>query len=122
MDTALQTKLASIKNRTTAYEIIGRPAQGELRPMLIGYARRHSMRGLIAALRSHGPKFLALTGCADRFDIKRGKYLGKGQIHLTSAAGLWIVEFSGRTQRDAYLSRREWPFVASLDSLEPLER
>lgn len=121
MDTVLQAKLARIQNRTTAYEIVARPAQGELRPMLIGYARRHSLTGLVAMLRQNGEKFARLTG-GDRFDVKRGKYLGKGQLHFATASGLWIVSFSGRTQREAYLSRREWPFIGSMESLSELER
>ena len=108
MSTELQSKLARLTNRHTRYEVVALHPT-DYRSMLIGYTSRHSLRGLIDMLSHNAASFFKLVG---ETTCRREN----GQLICANG---WIVRFTGRTQREAYLNG-ERPFVASLDSLELL--
>jgi hypothetical protein len=108
MEATLERKLARISNRQTRYEVLALHPEN-YRSMLIGYTSRHSLRGLVDIFYQNAAAFIRLVG------ETRGTRVD-GKVVCDNG---WIVQISGRTQREAYLSG-ERPFVGSLDSLDLL--
>lgn len=87
-------KLSRLKNYGTRYEIVAECAGHET--LLIAYTGRKSFRGLLDAVRNHGPKLVEITEASENVNAKR-----EGQSLLLGNG--WRFRFSGRTQREAIL-------------------
>lgn len=107
--TELQAKLERLKNRATRYEVTA--THRDYPSMLLGYTARKSGNGLLAIVRQHSGKFIELTG-SESLDKD-------GKTFVTDSG--WIVQFSGRTQRDAYCNG-ERPFIETLTHVDDLYR
>ena len=94
MDAILEAKLTRIQMYRTRYELAAIHPDG--RRMLVGYTEKRSRAGLLGMVRQRGAKFTDATG-AD--SITFGKRATDG-----ATAGDWIVAFTGRTQREAYIA------------------
>ena len=97
-------KLARIKNRHTRYEVV---LTNGVDTYLVMYTPQHSKRGVMAVARERYHHILHITGSmipciADRGDVFHGNE--------------WRVLFSGRTQRECYLSG-VYPFAQIPDSV-----
>lgn len=102
MEKILEQKLAWIKNYKTRYEVEMVATDG--RKWLVQYTSQKSRTGLLAAIRKVGESILAVGGASlpDHFKLTTCQAVEFGNG--------WIIRFSGRTQREAYLGG-ELPFV-----------
>lgn len=106
MTTDLHDKLLRLKNYATRYEVTAtNAATGER--ILIGYTSRRGRAGILAMVRSNADKFLEYFECADAV-WNWNKRASDG-----ATVNGWLINFSGRTQRDAYCNG-ELPFFCDL--------
>lgn len=114
MQTATQDKLDRIKNYHTRYEVIVVDTTGEFRSILVGYTSRKSLPGLLALAQKQGAALIRVLAISehDRFH-RGGQSLGVPSL----CVGRWLIQFSGRTQRQAYIEG-ERPFCGNMESLE----
>lgn len=107
MATELQAKLERLQNRPTRYEVTA--THRDYPSMLLGYTPRKTRPGLVDVLLQHSDKFVELTGTHS---------VEKDRKTFVTDTG-WIIQFSGRTQRDAYCNG-ERPFIETLEKLDDL--
>jgi hypothetical protein len=88
----MMRKLAAIQGYNTRYEAVMILADG--RTYRIGYLGRKSRSGLLACIRTRGPRILAVVDMPDDA-VMTWK---AGAMHLGEGT---VIKFSGRTQRDA---------------------
>jgi len=105
MNASLEQRLARISRYRTAYEIHAEHADG--RKYLIAYTPRKGRRGILHALESR-----LADGSLDRVigsrDLTWGERASDG-----CGLGEWAIEFTGRTQREAYIGG-ELTFLADV--------
>lgn len=99
----LTEKLAKIQRYATRYEVVA--VNGD-RQILIGYTPRKSFRGMFDMACKNGP------------DVAKALGLDCSQSNKRSGLTLdfrngWVLKFSGRTQREAYIAG-ELPFVCDV--------
>lgn len=104
-----EAALARLKNYGTRYEVAATHADG--RRWLIGYTPRKSMRGLFAASANVKMRtILKLIGAPEFASFSRVD----GRLAIRVEGG-GLIEFTGRTQRDAILDPKgELPWVGDL--------
>lgn len=100
MNAKLQKRIDSLQYHATCYEVALAAPDG--RRYLVCYTSGRSRASLVRAVRHYGQALIALTGAAE---IKFGPREGDGL-----ALGGHTLNFTGCTQRDAYLAG-ELPFV-----------
>lgn len=99
MTTEQMTRLQSLKNYGTTYEVTIRHPDG--RRYRVCYCGRNSRTGLIMAARRNGARLVKLTGSEE---MKTGKRSSDGV-----AIGDWNLNYSGRTERECITSNElEW--------------
>lgn len=105
---AIQEKLARIKNRTTKYELVAtNKTTGQ--KVLVGYTQK-GRPGLLNMLRKNAEEAVALlAGGVDRIDFAKKASDG-------ATMGDWLINFSGRTQREAIIGGELVFFVDALPS------
>ena len=89
-----------LENQPTRYEIT---ASKNGHTALVGYTPRKSRDGLLAMVRKNGARFAAFTGDDN---LLFGAHAADGGV-----SGGWVIQFTGRTQREA-LSEGQHPFLA----------
>jgi hypothetical protein len=94
MSTSLSQRLTRLQNRQTRYELVIAHQDG--RRYLLAYCGRKSRAGIYAACAGRASHLLELTGSES---ITWAQTSAEGG-HM----GPWRVYFSGRTQREAYVS------------------
>lgn len=93
MSPELTTKLVRLQNRATRYELIATGLNGE--KVLVGYCRK-GRPAMLSMIQKHGEVWAKVTG-ADAITW------GRKHLQHVMAMGTWLVAFSGRTQREAYI-------------------
>jgi hypothetical protein len=104
MTEELAAKLARLKNYSTRYEIT---AERDGVRILIGYMSRRGRAGILSMVRANADKFLEFFECGASM-WTWGKRASDG-----ATINGWMINFSGRTQRDAY-TQGELPFFCDL--------
>lgn len=102
MNAQLIAKLARIQNRDTRYEV--RATNGS-QSVLVGYTPRKGRAGIHSIVTKHAE---AITRFMDADSIYFERRAADG-----AKMGNWKINFSGRTQRDAYIGG-ELPFFLDL--------
>ncbi len=97
----LEEKLARLRNHHTRYELAMWCGD---RKILIAYTPRRGWAGITAAIQSKADAIVAAAG-ADY--IRFGKRASDG-----ATLGDWTINFTGRTQREAYI-QGELEYVGS---------
>jgi len=81
----------------TRYEVAAIGPAGER--VVVGYTARKSRHGLLATMQARGEELLALCGTDDVM-VRRAP--------LHALIGAWRIQFTGRTERDAYLGQQTY--------------
>lgn len=93
MEAMLEAKLGRIALYRTRYELAAIHTDG--RRILVGYTDQRSRAGLLGMVQQRGTKFTDATGADSITWLARA---ADG-----ASAGDWVVKFTGRTQREAYI-------------------
>jgi hypothetical protein len=110
MSLSLGQRLQRIANRSSLYELVITHPDG--RRYLLAYCGRKSRAGIYAACAGRASHLLELTGSES---ITWGDNAAAG-----GTMGDWQIRFSGRTQRECYISG-ELPYIGRVVSPPPAE-
>lgn len=100
MTPELETRLKSLQNYHTRYEVVGEHADG--RKYLAGYTSRRNRTGLIKMVQQNGEAWLKMLGDCD-LKVEKKDRQGRTTADHQLVAGEWRFYFTGRTQRECYI-------------------